>query len=197
MAEIQIRIATIEDVPRLLAIYAPYVENTAISFEYEVPTVEEFRRRISHTLEKYPYIVAIRDGQILGYAYASDFVGRAAYAWSVEMSIYVDRKERRGGVGGRLYAAMEEILGAMHVLNLNACIGAPGEDAGEDEYLTNNSMEFHAHLGYQMVGRFHNSGYKFGRWYDMIWMEKIIGEHARNAARVLPFCEVADRFIWS
>lgn len=190
MQEIQIRTATPDDAERLLEIYAPYVTDTAISFEYEVPTVEEFRRRISHTLERYPYLVAILDNKIVGYAYVSPFIGRAAYDWSVETSIYVDQNARHMGVGGRLYAALEEILVRMHVLNLNACIGAPREDAGPDEHLNNNSIEFHAHLGYAMVGRFHNSGYKFGRWYDMVWMEKIIGDHNAPVEPVLRFVDI-------
>lgn len=195
MEEILIRTATTEDAERLLAIYAPYVENTAITFEYDVPSVEEFRCRIAHTLIKYPYLVAERDGEILGYAYVSAFVGRAAYDWSVETSIYVDQNARKTGIGGRLYAALEEILGAMHILNLNACIGAPKEDIGEDEHLTNNSIEFHDHLGYRMVGRFHDSGYKFGRWYDMVWMEHIIGDHLENPAPIIPFPAVADALL--
>lgn len=192
MQEITIRTATPEDATRLVEIYAPYVTDTAISFEYEVPTAQEFRRRIAHTLEKYPYIVAIIDNRIVGYAYVSPFVGRAAYDWSVETSIYVDLDCRRMGVGGRLYAALEEILCRMHVLNLNACIGAPREDEGPDEHLNNNSIEFHEHLGYQMVGRFHYSGYKFGRWYDMVWMEKMIGEHPGDAAPIIRYSEIAN-----
>lgn len=188
--EVLIRTATPDDAERLVAIYAPYVEHTAISFEYEVPSVEEFRRRIAHTLEKYPYLAAVVDGEILGYAYVSPFVGRAAYDWSVETSIYLDEKARHKGIGKALYAALEEILGRMHITNLNACIGAPREDEGPDEHLDNNSIEFHTHLGYSMVGRFHYSGYKFGRWYDMVWMEKMIGDHSVPAEPILRFSDV-------
>lgn len=195
MNNIMIRIATPDDAQRLLEIYAPYVEHTAISFEIDVPSLEEFRRRIAHTLERYPYLAAIIDGRIIGYAYVSPFVGRAAYDWSVEMSIYVDENVHKQGVGRRLYAALEQILRAMHVLNLNACIGAPKEDVGEDEYLTNNSIEFHDHLGYRMVGRFHDSGYKFGRWYDMVWMERMIGEHPSQPQPILPFAAVRDELV--
>ncbi|WP_298463363.1 GNAT family N-acetyltransferase [uncultured Mitsuokella sp.] len=185
--EIEIRVATPDDAEALLAVYAPYVTDTAISFECEVPTIEEFRRRIAHTLQRYPYLVALRDGAIAGYAYAGPFVGRAAYDWSVETSIYVARHARRAGLGRALYTALENILREMGVLNLNACIGYPKK---EDEYLTTNSVDYHRHLGYAWVGRFHDSGCKFGRWYDMVWMEKIIGNHPENPEPIRSFPEV-------
>ena len=183
-AAITLRTAALPDAERLLEIYRPYVEETAITFEYTVPTMEEFRGRMARVLEKYPYLVAERDGTIVGYAYAGPFVGRAAYDWSVETTIYLDRAVRRQGIGGRLYAALETALAAMGILNLNACIGYPRE---EDEYLNRNSAQFHAHLGYRMVGEFHRCGYKFGRWYDMVWMEKLLGEHPAVPAPVIPF----------
>ena len=108
--QILLRTARPSDAARLVEIYAPYVTDTAITFEYEVPSVEEFRGRIEKTLEKYPYIVAEQNGRILGYAYASAFARRAAYNWSVELSIYLDMEIRRQGIGGRLYKALEEIL---------------------------------------------------------------------------------------
>lgn len=175
---ILIRTARPEDAPRLLEIYAYYVENTAITFEYAVPAADEFRRRIEHTLERYPYLVIERDGVIQGYAYAGVFKARAAYDWSCEMSIYVDRAAERCGYGRRLYEALEAELHRMGITNLYACIAYPAQ---EDEYLTRNSAEFHAHMGYVTVGEFHACAYKFGRWYDMIWMEKIISAH--NAAQ--------------
>ena len=176
-----IRFAAPEDATDLLAIYAPYVETTAITFEYEVPTVEEFRRRIEKTLTFYPYLVAEREGTIVGYAYAGAFHARAAYAWAAEVSIYVDRNCRGQGIGRALYTALEQLLKEMGILNLNACIAYPER---EDEYLTKASVEFHRHMGYEWVGQFHNCGYKFDRWYHMIWMEKIIGEHITPAKAV-------------
>ena len=180
---ILIREATPEDAPLLLEIYAYYVERTAITFEYDVPSVKEFRDRILHTKEKYPYLVIEEDGVIRGYAYAGVFKGRAAYDRSCEMTIYLDREAAgRGpgsgrGLGRKLYEALEEELKARGILNLYACIGVPAKNAEDDEYLDHNSEQFHAHMGYTTVGRFHLCGYKFGRWYDMIWMEKMIGEH--------------------
>ena len=169
-----IRVASTEDAQTLLEIYRPYVEHTAITFEYDVPDIEEFMNRIKNTKKTYPYLVAEYQGEILGYAYAGAFKERAAYDWAVETSIYVDQNKKRMGIGKKLHEALEEELRNRGFLNMNACIAYPAQ---EDEYLTRNSVEFHAHLGYRMVGQFHQCGYKFHRWYDMVWMEKLIGEH--------------------
>lgn len=181
-----IRLAKESDAERLLGIYAPYVAETAITFEYDVPSVSEFQERIHHTLERYPYLVFEKEGRIEGYAYAGPFKTRAAYQWDVETSIYVERGLRRQGIGKALYAALEDLLRKQHVLNVNACIAcAPVED----EYLTNSSEAFHEHLGYRMVGKFTRCGYKFGRWYDMVWMEKLVGDHGKNPLPVVPLRE--------
>ena len=169
-----IRSAVIEDAKRLLKIYSYYVENTAISFEYEAPSLEEFRNRIKNTLMKYPYLVLEEDGVIKGYAYAGVFKGRAAYNHCCEVTIYLDRNSKGNGYGRALYEALEESLRKKGIINLYACIADP---ITEDEYLTRNSEQFHQHMGYTKAGEFHKCGYKFGRWYNMIWMEKIIGEH--------------------
>ena len=174
MEEITIRSAALSDAPRLLEIYGWYVEHTAISFEYETPSLAEFTQRIAHTLERYPYLVAERGGRVLGYAYAGAFVGRRAYDWAAELTVYLDPESRGVGLGRRLYAALEDALAEMGVLNLYACIGWCDE---EDEYLTHASPAFHSALGFTLAGTFQKCGYKFGRWYDMIWMEKLIGEH--------------------
>lgn len=182
-----IRVATPQDAEALLAVYAPYVTDTAITFEYEVPSLTEFRERIRHTLERYPYLVMEQDGEILGYAYAGPFKERAAYDWAVETTIYVKQGMKKQGIGRKLYQALEDTLIRQNILNLNACIGYP---TVEDEYLTRNSMEFHQHLGYRLVGQFYQCGYKFERWYDMVWMEKLVGEHGVEPVRVKPFPEL-------
>lgn len=184
MSNITIRVAKPDDAEALLAIYTPYVTETAITFEYIVPTVGEFRRRIIHTLTRYPYLVAEFRGVILGYAYLGPFVGREAYDWAAEVSIYVDKNCRHNGIGRALYEAIEAVGRAQNLQNLCACIGVPDID---DEYLTHNSVDFHTHMGYRLVGEFRHCGYKFGRWYNMVWMEKIIGKHPADPAPVLPF----------
>ena len=185
----QIRIAKTEDASELRKIYAPYVENTAITFEYQVPTEAEFASRIENTLKRYPYLVAEQDGEILGYAYASPFKERAAYDWAVETSIYVKMDAKGKGIGKLLYQNIEEILKQQNILNVNACIAAPEIN---DAYLTDDSIQFHEKMGYQMVGRFHKVGYKFHRWYDMVWMEKYIGEHIEKQPNVIKFSEIRN-----
>jgi phosphinothricin acetyltransferase len=183
-----LRLATPDDAEALLGIYSHYVKNTAITFEYDVPSVEEFRGRIENTLKKYPYLVAEEDGKAVGYAYAGAFKARAAYDHSIETSIYVSKDSRRTGVGSLLLDRLEAELKKMNILNVNACISVP--DGDEDEYLTFDSVRFHEKKGYKLVGTFHRCGYKFGRWYNMVWMEKMIGEHVSPAPDVVPYPEV-------
>ena len=175
---ITVRKAVPDDAERLLEIFSYYVEKTAISFEYEVPDVAEFEERIRRTLKRYPYFAAESDGRVVGYAYAGAFNHRAAYYRSAEVSIYVDKDVRGHGVGRLLYEALEAAAAETGITNLYACIGVPSEDKEEDEYITYDSMRFHEHMGYRLVGRFRKCGYKFGRWYDMVWMEKLIAAHS-------------------
>lgn len=171
---INIRNANINDARQLLKIYEPYVLNTAITFEYDVPSLDEFKSRILNITKKYPYLVAESDGNILGYAYASVFKDRAAYDWSVEVSIYIKQDMKKHGIGKMLYTELERQLKEQNILNVYACIAYPERD---DEYLDKNSAQFHKHLGYRRVGTFRKCGYKFGRWYNMVWYEKFIGKH--------------------
>lgn len=186
-----IRIATENDAEKLLEIYRYYVENTAVSFEYETPSVDEFKERIRKTQEKYPYLVSERGGKLVGYAYAGPFHSRSAYGWSAETTIYIARDERQTGLGRELYTALENALSLQNILNLNACIGYPSV---EDAYLTKNSFRFHERLGYRLAGEFHQCGYKFGRWYGVVWMEKIIGEHPAKPLPVAAFAEIKAEF---
>lgn len=172
-----IRTATPLDAGALLDIYAPYVEHTAVTFEYTVPTLPEFESRIRHTLEKYPYLAAEEDGVLLGYAYASAFKGRAAYDWSVETSIYVDERHSGRGIGTALYKALEETLRRQHICNLCACIAWPNPA----------SIAFHERFGYKTAARFHASGFKDGKWHDMIWMEKELCPHIIPPLPFIPF----------
>lgn len=185
--DIIIRTANAQDAADILQIYAPYVQNTAISFEYEIPTLAEFRERIVNTLRRYPYIVAEQDGEIIGYAYMGAFSARAAYNWAAEVTVYLKDGKRKMGLGGKLYTKLETIAKAQNIISLKACIAYPEI---EDEYLTQNSVQFHAHLGYAIVGRFRKCGYKFARWYDVLWMEKLIGVHSENPLPLIPFAEL-------
>lgn len=181
---IKIRIARLEDSKEILDIYSYYVKNTAITFEYEVPSLEEFEMRMKKTLEKFPYLVAVKDNEVLGYAYTGTFKDRSAYDWSVEATIYLKNDSQKKGIGRLLYEELEKISKKQNILNINACIAYPEI---EDEFLNRNSVEFHKYFGFKEVGIFHNSGYKFSNWYNMIWLEKIIGEHKKNPSLFINF----------
>ena len=164
MEEVSFRIATLEDCQAILDIYADYIKNTAITFEYEVTSTEAFRQRMENILAKYPYVVAQCGSKVVGYP-----------------------NVQKQGIGKRLYAYLEGYLKKMGLCNVYACISYPEVD---DEYVTQNSAKFHAHVGFRMVGIFKQTGYKFGRWYDMVWMEKMIGEHKKDQAGVTWFSQL-------
>ena len=171
--EVVIRTVRDEDAPELLKFYNYYIENTAIHFDYDPWTLEQFTDRMHQIKEGYPYLVAEQDGKLLGFAYAGVFKAREAYKHSVETTIYMNPEQKRKGVGRKLYEALEAECRKRGIRNMYACIGDPEV---EDEYLTHNSVEFHTHMGYHLVGRFHKCGRKFNRFYDMVWMEKLLVE---------------------
>ena len=155
------RLATLDDAPALLSIYAPYVEKTAISFEYDVPSLDEFRRRIADISRKYPYLVAEdENGQFLGYAYTHTFIARKAYDHCAESTIYLALDARKHGLGKRFYRAIEELSLAQNIYNLYACIGEP--QGADDEYLTDNSIRFHEHMGFRLDAQFFRYGVEGG-----------------------------------
>ena len=187
----EIRIAEPGDAEAIRSIYAPYVADTAITFEYDIPDVQEFQRRIENTLKRYPYLVALEQGTVIGYAYAGPFRPRAASQHSVEASIYVDRKQTGKGVGRILYTELEKILFRQNVYVMYACITATERE--QDEHLTNKSILFHEHLGYTLAGQFFHCGYKFDKWYSMIWMEKRIGEQPDHPEAFLPYPDLLHK----
>ncbi len=138
MSDYEIRTVTVDDAEHLLAIYSYYVENTAITFEYATPTLAEFKDRIFNTLKKYPYLCILKEGTILGYAYAGPFHTRAAYQWTAELTIYLAPDARKCGLGRMLYDTLESQLKEMGILNLYACIGYPRT---EDEYGAGEGVE--------------------------------------------------------
>jgi L-amino acid N-acyltransferase YncA len=186
-AKVLIRMASESDAEEILEIYSPYVRDTAITFDYEIPSVSEFAHRIHNTLKKYPYLVAVEEDRIIGYACASAFKERAACDWAVETTLYLKQDCRGRGVGKMLYVALEDILKRQHILNLNACIAYT---AVEDTHLDHTSVAFHQHLGYRKVAHFTKCGYKFGTWYDVICMEKMLGEHPAAPQPFVPITEM-------
>ena len=169
MSEAVIRNASPDDAERLVQIYAHYVLNTAVSFEYVVPTIDEFRERIAKTLVNYPYLVCVMDDIIVGYAYAGAYSIRQAYDWTATTSIYVDKDYRRKGIGTLLYDELEKRLKEQGIVNLLA--GVASCDV-EDEYLTHDSSKFHICKGYTQVAHMKAVGKKFDRWYDLLWYQK-------------------------
>ena len=167
---LKIRPVTLKDAPELVRIYAPYVEITAITFEYQIPTIEEFEGRIEKILQRFPYLVAEEDGQVLAYAYASTYYDRSAYDWTVEVSVYVNQDHRGQELGSRLYEALEmelEVRGYLHFL---ACIALPNPA----------SIALHEKRGYVQVAHFPKIGYKFDQWHDIVWMQKTLDGPVRN-----------------
>ena len=189
--DMKIRTASPRDGAALLKIYGPYVERTAITFEYRVPSVEEFSGRIERTLKQYPYFAAEFEGELVGYAYAGPFHEREAYDWAVETSLYVAWDQRKMGIGRRLHDALETALREQGILNMNACVACPCGEA--DEYLTWSSLEFHRRLGYRPVGECRQCGYKFGRWYNMAWLERHIGDHLGEQPVPKAFGDIRER----
>ncbi len=166
-----IRDVNLDDAKALLDIYSYYVLNTAITFEIKVPSISEFESRITKFEREYPYICLIYEGKIVGYSYAHAFYEREAYHHSVEVTLYIDKDYKGKGFGKLLYTELEKRLKEKGFTNLYACIAYTNK---EDEYLTNDSESFHNHFGYHLCGTFTDCGYKFNRFYSMIWMEKII-----------------------
>ena len=157
-----IRIATEADVPAMLAIYAPYIENTTITFEYHVPSEEEFRTRFRDITAQFPWLVWEEEGKVLGYAYGSAPFARDAYRWCAEDSIYLSPEAQGRGIGTRLCTALEKVLFYQGYRRIYALITAENKA----------SVTFHEKLGYVKRGDFPDAGYKFGRWIGVIWMDK-------------------------
>lgn len=189
-----IRIAKEDDAEELLKIYSYYVKNTAITFEQKVPSLEEFSNRIKETLINYPYLVAIVDGRIIGYIYASRFRTRESYICSAATSIYIEKSYQRKGIGKKLYSELCNILLKQNITNVYAGAADPIE---EDEYLTHNSEYFHKSMGFEIVAKYNKCAIKFGKWYNLIEMEKIIGEHSNQQKDFIPFKSLEKNFLCS
>lgn len=189
-----IRIAKEDDAEELLKIYSYYVKNTAITFEQKVPSLEEFSNRIKETLINYPYLVAIVDGKIIGYIYASRFRTRESYICSAATSIYIEKSYQRKGIGKKLYSELCNILLKQNITNVYAGAADPIE---EDEYLTHNSEYFHKSMGFEIVGKYNKCANKFAKWYNLIEMEKIIGEHSNQQKDFIPFKSLEKNFLCS
>lgn len=159
-----IRFATNDDTSAILNVYAPFITDTVITFEYEVPSLAEFSDRIKTIQQQLPYLVAEEDGRILGYAYASKHRDRIAYQWSVDISVYIHSDGHRQGIGRQLYTVLLALLREQGYYNVYAGITIPNQ----------KSEGFHRSMGFEPVGVYTNVGYKFGHWHSVIWLSLIL-----------------------
>ena len=159
-----VRMATEQDIPQILDIYAPYISNTAVSFEYAVPSLEDFTRRFISITAQFPWLVWEEKGQILGYVYGSAPFERAAFQWCAEASIYLRPEAFGRGIGKTLYAELEALLRLQGYLKVYAIITSENK----------NSVAFHKAVGYSHVADMPGCGFKLGRWHGIIWMEKLL-----------------------
>ena len=175
-----LRLVQEQDIPAILEIYRPYVQETNISFEYEVPSLEEFSQRVRSIAADYPYLICEEAGTILAYAYAHRQMERAAYQWNAELSVYVDRAHRRQGLGRALYQALMELLPLQNVRTVYGIVTSPNP----------GSEGLHQSFGFHQAGLHHNTGYKGGTWLDTIWFEKQIGDYDPSPAPLRSIREV-------
>ena len=163
----KIRTANMNDAPALLSIYGQYI-STPITFEYELPSLGEFERRIGDTLKTYPYLVGMENGRIIGYAYAGKFASRPAYQWGAELSVYLRRDAAGRGYGTQLYLRLMELLKKQGVRTVYGCVTTPNPA----------SEHLHEKLGFERIALFKNAGFKNGAWYDVTWFGKAIAEYS-------------------
>ena len=181
----KIRTVQLSDAEAILKVYAPFITDTCISFEYVVPSVEEFAQRIASISAEYPYIVLEEDGEIVGYAYSHRYLERVAYSWDVEVTIYLAPKVQGKGLGVILYDALEKLIALQNIKNLYSCI------TGDNVH----SIEMHRSMGYELIGTFPKAGFKHDRWLDVVWMAKAIGEKENAPLPFVPFAEVEENAV--
>jgi phosphinothricin acetyltransferase len=177
-----VRLATGDDATGVQAIYAPFVADTAVSFEVDVPTVDEIRLRIECALVRWPWLVCDDGGTVAGYAYGSLHSERAAYQWSANVSVYVAASRRRGGVGRALYTALLRLLVQQGFYNAYGGITLPNAA----------SVRLHEGLGFVPVGVYRNVGFKLGAWHDVGWWQLALPAAAGNPSPPRPFPDVRD-----
>ena len=165
MSRVDIVIAESFDAQAVLSIYAPYIRQTAVTFETEVPSVAEFAERIESISGEFPYLLLFIDSELVGYAYAHRQAERAAFAWNAELSVYLRMDWRGKGLGRPLYALLIDLLGMQGYVNMYGVI--TGSNAG--------SIAMHERMVFEVVGRHEKTGFKHGRWHDTVWMHKRIG----------------------
>lgn len=173
----KIRIGNLNDIKKIREIYKPYVEETAITFEYVLPDENEFSKRMNHIQKQFPWLVLEYDKEVVAYAYASTFGERAAYQWDVELSIYVSKEFHGRKIGSILYRTLIDVMFAQGYYNLY----------GRLVYPNKYSEKLHTSLGFKKTALLKNVGNKFGNWYDVLYMKKQLREYKNNPIRPIPF----------
>lgn len=213
-----------DDGERIADFYRYYVENTSINFEYDAPDATEFARRMDAVLPDHPFLVAVDEAdEVVGFLYAEPVSPRPAYSWSAKTTIYLDPKIREHGVGTLLYDVLEDVLVRQHMVNLYAIVTCAQDDPltdiphssldevvrsellgrdvpptgpEPDGHLPLASPRFHAARGFRVIGREVGSGYKFGRWYDKLLMQKKLADPRQQTRPIVPFRLIAPRDGW-
>lgn len=180
-----LRVATVADAAQLLAIYGPYVLNTTVTFETQVPTEQAFAGRIAGTLAQFPYLVWESAGEIAGYAYAHRFAERAAYDWAAEASIYLAPAVQGTGVAQCLYGALIELMQAMNYAHLYGIITHPNP----------RSESFHKSMGFELTAYLPNVGYKMNRWVDVVYYRLPLCPLPTRPVNVIPFANLPQRLV--
>ena len=176
-----IRLAKPEDTSAILDIYAPYIRETSITFETEVPTIESFQERISTYLTNWPWLVFEKDGQIAGYAYAGRYRERAAYQWGVECSVYIHEDYHRQGIAKALYTVLFRALKELGYRNVYAVINLPNDQ----------SVALHESMGFRYFATYEKVGYKLGRWKNVGWWQLVINEYGDDPEPVRKFSQLS------
>lgn len=178
------RLAVPEDAPALLQIYSEYIHST-ITFEYTLPTTEEFAERIRAIAGFYPYLVAEEDGRCMGYAHAHRHMERAAYQWNAELSVYLAKSAVGCGLGGGLYSRLMTLLKAQGVLSVFGCVTSPNPP----------SDRLHKRMGFKLVGTYLQAGFKNGAWHDVNWYQKMLGVHLDDPKPPVPLSALEENSI--
>ena len=176
----KIRQVQLSDAEQILKVYTPFITDTCISFEYTVPPLDEFTKRIETISSAYPYLVLEEAGEIVGYAYAHRYLERAAYNWDVEVTLYLAPQAQGKGLGVILYGALEKLMALQNIKNLYSCI------TGDNVH----SIEMHRAIGYEFIGTFPKAGFKHDRWLDVVWMAKEIGAKEDAPQAFVKFSDV-------
>ncbi|MGN1398884.1 MAG: GNAT family N-acetyltransferase [Erysipelotrichaceae bacterium] len=186
-----IRDAEKKDCVQIADIYNYYIENTAITYECDRVDAAEIEKRMSNVQARFPYLVCLKDDLVVGYGYCRQYIDRKACQYSVEASLYVRNTYQKQGIGKLLYQHLQQRLIKMGIVNMYVSISCCER---ADEFVDDNSINFHRHLGFKTIGTFKSCGYKFNRWYNLCWMEKTLMRYDEIKDEVINYNLIKDEF---